>query len=405
MIKSRVVLLVRALAKFAQSTLTWLDLVFGLTLGLPIWLWSLHRPVQVQAIWTARIGHLACEPALFLARRAETGMPNVKVWFFAEGAVCNALLLEKWRESLPMGPGWLLGPIYRASRRWCWLGLHPLDWPSDAHNDLRPLDGRDLPWGFDDDECARGVSLLLELGVPAGRPYVCLAVRDSAYLAATDRSRNWDHHNYRDSQIADYELMAARLVERGYSVIRMGRIVDREFKVGISAVIDYANSSMRSDFADLWLFANCAFCISTATGMDALATMQGRPLGLVNIGTSASLFIGEVSKLVMFKDLVDVSNGEVLELHDKRRHSAMAFSHVPELAEMGLTFRDNSPGELEAFADEMVDLLEGRWWPTAEHAAHEEKFKSQMLGPLGLDLTLGQFHISPAWMRSRLRVG
>jgi putative glycosyltransferase (TIGR04372 family) len=373
----------------------------GLGLGTALWSLSRYRPVQVQQLVVARIGHLAIEPGLFLGRRSLAGSPRGSVWFFAEGPVCNEALLEKWRQILPIGPAGLLGPIYRASRRFRWLGLHPLDWPSLSHSDFRSLDGRTPWWSFNDSERALGEALVRELRVPEGRPYVCLAIRDGAYLRATDTSRNWDYSDYRDSQISDYGPMSEKLVERGYAVLRMGRIVESALLSKSPEVIDYANSPLRSDFADLWLFANCAFCISTSTGMDALASTQLRPMGRVNISTSASLIVGEMSKLVMFKDLVDLRNGEVLKLLDDRRPAAMGFTHISQLTDMGLALRDNSPADLEAFANEMVDLLEGHWQPTAEQVAVEKKFLSLLRSPPDLILTEASFHISPAWLQSR----
>ena len=83
------------------------------------------------------------------------------------------------------------------------------------------------------------------LGIPAGMKYVCLAVRDGAYMRAVDTIRNWDYHDYRDSRIVDYEAMVVRLVERGYAVIRMGRIVEAGLPSASPAVVDYANSPLR----------------------------------------------------------------------------------------------------------------------------------------------------------------
>jgi hypothetical protein len=100
----------------------------------------------------------------------------------------------------------------------------------------------------------------------------------------------------------------------------------------------------------------------------------------------------------MFKDIVDVKTGEVLGLLDERRRQAMAFNHISEVTAMGLEFRDNTPAELAAFADEMVDLLEGLWEPTLEQIAIEQEFLSQIPGEL--DFTEANFHISPSWLRS-----
>jgi putative glycosyltransferase (TIGR04372 family) len=392
----------RPIAAHARLVGRWIDLGFGVLIGTPILLWSWHRPIQIQELLAARIGHLAIEPELFHWRRATGATAAAKVVYFARGPVSNAALLEKWRETLPWGPAWLLGPVNRASKRLAWLDLRPSDWPEDNHADLRPLHGRDSCWGFNDDELGRGERLLRDLGIPTGVPYVCLAVRDGAYLRAVDTMRNWDYHDYRDSKIADYEAMVARFVERGYAVVRMGRIVESEMHIESQMVIDYANSSVRSDFGDLWLFAHCAFCISTPTGMDGLATTKRRPMGFVNIAPSASLTLGSVSKLVMFKDIVDVETGEVLGLLDERRMQAMIFNHISEVTAMGLEFRDNTPAELAAFAVEMVDLLEGRWQPTPEQIEVEQEFLSRIPGPL--DFTQANFHISPAWLRSHSQV-
>lgn len=128
-------------------------------------------------------------------------------------------------------------------------------------------------------------------------------------------------------------------------------------------------------------------------------------MGFVNICSSSSLTVGKVSKLVMLKELVDVRAGEVLDLLEERRPQTMAFSHTSELVEMGLAFRDNSPSELEAFAGEMVDVVEGRWRATAEQVAIEQVFLSRSRGPLGLDLMQATFHLSPAWLRSDYQIG
>lgn len=392
----------RPIAAHARLVGRWIDLGFGVLIGTPILLWSRLRPIQIQELLAARIGHLAIEPELFRWRSATGATGAPKVVYFARGQISNAALLAKWRQALPWGPAWLLGPVFRASGRVTWLNLRPSNWPEDNHSDLRPLDGRDPCWGFDGDERGRGEALLRDLGIPAGMPYVCLAVRDGAYLRAVDTVRNWDYHDYRDSKIVDYEAMVTRFVERGYAVVRMGRIVESAMHSESPAVIDYANSSMRSDFADLWLFAHCAFCITTSTGMDALASTKRRPLGFVNIPSTAALTLGNGAKLMMFKDLVDVETSEVLGLLDERRRQAMAFGHISEVTAMGLEFRDNTPAELGSFAVEMVDLLEGRWQPTPDQIEVEQEFLSRIPGPL--DFTQANFHISPSWLRSHSQV-
>ena len=392
----------RGLKTLPLRIVSLLDAALGTVFAGVLWAWARHRPVQIQEIFSARVGHLALEPELFWWRRETDRADTPLVVFFSQRKVANRALLNKWRQVLPFGPKWFLAPAFRASGRFKSLALRPTDWPGDSHRDLRPLDAGGCLWTFDVGEMVRGDKLARELGIEEGRPYVCLAVRDGAYLRATDSNRNWSYHDYRDSTIANYEQLANRLVDRGYGVIRMGRLVESAFPPTKPSVIDYANSPMRSDFLDLWLFAHCAFCISTSTGMDALATIQRRPMGFVNITSFGGLSVGRNSRLVMFKDLIDVETGQALDLLDDRRLEAMRHSNTMQIGLMGLAYRENSAVELDSFATEVVDLLEGRWQPTPEQIEVEQEFLSRIPGPL--DYTQANFHISPSWLRSHSQV-
>lgn len=117
----------RPIAVVVRRLHRWIDLFFGLALGTPLWIWSYYWPVQIQQLLVTRIGHLAIEPELFLSRRSASPPPPASVWFFAEGPVCNAALFGKWWQILAMGPACVLGPIYRASLNFRWLGLNPID--------------------------------------------------------------------------------------------------------------------------------------------------------------------------------------------------------------------------------------------------------------------------------------
>ena len=52
---------IRPLARVACRLREWLDLAVGLGLGTALWSLSRYRPVQVQQLVVARIGHLAID--------------------------------------------------------------------------------------------------------------------------------------------------------------------------------------------------------------------------------------------------------------------------------------------------------------------------------------------------------
>ena len=85
------------------------------------------------------------------------------------------------------------------------------------------------------------------MGIPDGAKWVCLIVRDGAYLAHP----YFLYHRHRDTKIGSYGQAALALAERGYYVIRMGAAVVERFHVKSERIIDYAINGMRSDFSVL----------------------------------------------------------------------------------------------------------------------------------------------------------
>lgn len=373
-------------------------LLVGLTLSLPIRVIAPLYRIEIQRIWAERMGHFALEPELYICTHRIAMRRRSRTFFYCETPVANSFLLSHWQRVLPMGPVWLLKLLFEASDHFPWLDLRARDWSED-HRDLRVLDAFPPSLMFTADEEERGLRLLGDLGVPPDTPYVCLAVRDSAYLEATAPHRDWSYHDYRDSDIETYVQMCEALAEAGYAVLRMGAIVKQPLVSPHPLVIDYATSGLRSDFGDVYLFAKCSFCITTSTGMDALAMIFRRPMGAVNLPVAGALQLGESLRLVMFKDMLDAESGALLTLSDPRRAMAMRLSRTHAFADVGVDLRDNTSEELVAFAREMVAIqssgldLEPEACQVSRALVRQltdEEFANQ-----------AKFMISPSWLRSR----
>ena len=56
----------------------------------------------------------------------------------------------------------------------------------------------------------------------------------------------------------------------------MGRNQKKQFNGNNEKIIDYSFDSNQSDFLDIWLSANCDFCISTGTGLDCIPHVYGK---------------------------------------------------------------------------------------------------------------------------------
>jgi putative glycosyltransferase (TIGR04372 family) len=85
----------------------------------------------------------------------------------------------------------------------------------------------------------------------------------------------------RDSLIDNYKLMSEYVSANGGVVVRMG---DRRFAKLDSnfPAFDYANSELRSEFLDCWLWANCKFWVGNMNGTALTALVFGKKRLITN---------------------------------------------------------------------------------------------------------------------------
>jgi putative glycosyltransferase (TIGR04372 family) len=220
---------------------------------------------------------------------------------------------------------------------------------------------------FTSKEEAMGRAGLERLGVPVGGKFICLIGRDSTYLETiVNPGGNFDYHNFRDVDINSFILAADALADMGYYVLRMGTAVKARIESTNPKVIDYATSNLRSDFLDIYLGANCFFCISVSTGFDAIPTIFRRPVCYVNM-----LPIGYLSTFL--KDSIAICKRHWLKKEAR-------WLSLREVCELGLAFSlnskdylnqnvdviENTPEEIRELVLEMVARLNGNWKSTPE---------------------------------------
>ena len=141
-----------------------------------------------------------------------------------------------------------------------------------------------------------GEAWLKNFGWTRGEPFVCLIVRDNGYLNSIlplKGVKNWDYHNYRDSDINTYIDAIGWLIEQGYWVIRMGRAMKYPVNFIHDKFIDYSFLNNQTDSLDIWLFSKANFTISTGVGPDIVTPLCSNPILYINalpINQAASFF-------------------------------------------------------------------------------------------------------------------
>lgn len=128
-----------------------------------------------------------------------------------------------------------------------------------------------------DDHREQGQKILNDLGIPQDAWYVTLHMREKGYRDAHTTSadlRNVDPMTY-------FEAIQC-ITDAGGWVFRMGDPVSMTPLPNLPQVIDYAHSSIRSDWMDVFLGATSRFCLATSSGYYVIPKAFGVPVLLTN---------------------------------------------------------------------------------------------------------------------------
>ena len=309
----------------------------------------LGLPLRFGMIMSNRIGHMAGNMECYLCER-EAGLSRGWDFWHHSTEPCSKQLDKMLRRVVRVDPTpftricALLNEMFPGGER------HKID-TANVDRDIYNLFEKHPPQlSFTLTEQLRGGLELQALGVPYGAKFVCLIVRDAAYLP------HLAYHSYRDSDIATYDQAALALAERGYYVLRMGAKVLKPFTVNHPHVIDFANSPKYSDFLSVYLGAHCEFCLSNGCGFDAIPVIFRRPICYVNYVPIEYLQTYHRGSLAIWKH--HYKDGKRMTLAEIYASGAGHFMRADEFAEAGITLVDNTPEEITAVALEMANRTE-----------------------------------------------
>ena len=318
--------------------------------------------IRIGCMFSSRIGHFAANTEMYLCERdLQINTPKynyIDIFYMVSEPPCNQQLAIMWKKLLRIWPAWLLEPIYKANKFIPGGEAHEIGQNSQHDRDVHNLLDKIPPHlQFTSREEVLGKAGLRKMGVPEGRLFICLNVRDSAYLAG----ECWAYHNYRDSNIQNYVLAADFLASQGYFIIRMGAKVHEAINSKNPNVIDYATNGMRSDFMDIYLGAKCHFAISTQTGWDSVPYVFRRPICYVNalpigyLHTFSKNFLLLTKRHLIKENMSEMTCAEIFS-------SGLGFCNDSSQYEAkGVVLVENTPQEILDVVEEMAKRLDCVW--------------------------------------------
>ncbi len=215
-----------------------------------------------------------------------------------------------------------------------------------------------------DKENIMAESYMEKYGWTKEEKFVCINIRDSAFFNESETSR----HICRNSNIDDYEEVVNHLLNLGYWVVRLGKKVEKPFKIKHSRLIDYGVDLNRNDLLDIWFCKNCSFIISTSTGIDSVAIMFKKPIVIVNLVSIIDTFSWANSitapKRLFWENGKELSLTECLDNH---------YGTVAQFREKGINIVNLSSSEIKLVVQEMISRLNGTPL-TSQQIQNQNKF-------------------------------
>ena len=259
---------------FLSLPFYFLGLIFSLVIVLLSFIFV--KKIVVRQIVCWRLGHFLGNTDFFLNHQKIHNYDNyIFLWFYPCPS-CNATLEKKINKKINIIPKFIGLPLNFITS---YIYVYPFDSDRDLFN---LLDKTPPNLSFTDKEESIGLEFLGALGIKSNDKFICLNVRDNAYLDHQSKSVgarvDWSYHDYRNCDITNYKKAAITLANLGYYVFRMGAKVNKSFDVDHPRIFDYATNNMRTDFLDVYLGAKCTFAISNGTGFDAIPYVFRRPI-------------------------------------------------------------------------------------------------------------------------------
>ena len=246
---------------------------------------------------------------------------------------------------------------------------------------------------FSSEQELAGRKLLNQLGVTK-QNYICIFNRDSSYYEkhyTKDYMKKIDlaqylNTNVRDSSFCNFSMLSEAMNEKGIKCVRMGAIV--KDKSSISNVVDYPNIA-RSEFADIYLFANCKYFLGDPSGILVFPLLARKPMAYINCITCFNHGDSEtVGNLVLYKKLYDKRNRRYLtlrfildlykEMYVKYYEENLQLKIWEWYINNDIEAMQNSAEEVLELSKEMDAILDGTISYTAKELELKARYKAIM---------------------------
>jgi putative glycosyltransferase (TIGR04372 family) len=180
------------------------------------------------------------------------------------------------------------------------------------------------------------------------RPIVVLHTRSHGYHRLRGQA-------YRNVDACNYIPAVRRLIELGYSVVRLGEKKMASLCPDVPELIELPSLSAYDPVLDAYFLQRCEFMISCQSGPCSLARAMGKPNLVVNAVYHYSM-LPEYDEMFVFKHYRDV-DGTVLSLEELLARGCHLFDRQSHFEAARVNLEDATADEILAATEEMLGGL------------------------------------------------
>ena len=210
--------------------------------------------------------------------------------------------------------------------------------------------------------------LLEKIGFKKNSKIVCIHIRDASYHNDLDR------RNFRNPNIENYYKSINFLLDKGYSVIRLGVAAEKKYEIHHENLFDlpFILESNEIEYLQFYLVKNCSFFIAHDSGPQYLPWFYGKPTLFTNILKPFGLNSPNINCRYIFRQFYDLKNNKLLSLNE---YLKLPFKyHDVKFADKSIKFLENSNEDLLNSLIEFENNFIKNSWDLSETQIRYNKF-------------------------------
>tara|TARA_B100001059_G_scaffold234246_1_gene276304 strand:- start:4609 stop:5811 length:1203 start_codon:yes stop_codon:yes gene_type:complete len=186
--------------------------------------------------------------------------------------------------------------------------------------------------------------------------FICFHNRDGSFLEKYRNTIDWSYHNYRDSNITNYEDTAVHLNKIGLKCIRVGETASQELSIKREGIIDLPFLNIKNQALDVSLLCDAKFSIFSETGLSIIPFIFRKPIVFVNWVLLKSIYTFK-SGIFILKKVFSLEKDRYLKFNEIIKE--IGVSGDGNYYKKFFIFEENTPEEIKEASTEMNDYLDG----------------------------------------------